>query len=168
MREKTIKGIAAVNKGEKLVMGVIFMALTAVIFVQILTRWLGLKSFSWLEEVAQSTYLCVVFAGTSICISEKGLSRVSIYQNLPAPIVWIIDLAMNLLSIVVAGYCVRLSYSIFTQMLKLGMKTSVLSIPLYLLYGFITVVFACMTVRFVIKTLLQVTERKVEKDPEKE
>ena len=55
MREKTIKGIAAVNKGEKLVMGVIFMALTAVIFVQILTRWLGLKSFSWLEEVAQST-----------------------------------------------------------------------------------------------------------------
>ncbi len=51
MREKTIKGIAAVTKGEKLVMGVIFMALTAVIFVQILTRWLGLKSFSWLEEV---------------------------------------------------------------------------------------------------------------------
>lgn len=107
-------------------------------------------------------------AGTSICISEKGLSRVSVYQNLPLPIVWLIDLAMNLLSIVVSGYSVYLSYSIFTQMLKLKMKTSVLSMPLYGFYGFVTLVFTCMTVRFIIKLGMQLTERKVDMDPNRE
>lgn len=168
MREKIQKGLQKIAKVEKWVLGLIFIALTILICTQIIIRWMGLRSFSWLEEVSQYTYLCVVFAGTSICISEKGLSRVSVYQNLPLPIVWLIDLAMNLLSIVVSGYSVYLSYSIFTQMLKLKMKTSVLSMPLYGFYGFVTLVFTCMTVRFIIKLGMQLTERKVDMDPNRE
>lgn len=168
MREKITKALAKIAKGEKLVLGIIFMVLTTLICAQIILRWLNLYSFSWLEEVSQHTYLCVVFAGTSICISEKGLSRVNVYQNLPQPIVWVIDLAMNLLAIAVSGYSTYLSYSIFTQMLKLGMKTSVLSIPLYVFYAFITFVFICMTIRFIIKLGMQVTERTVDMDPNRE
>lgn len=168
MREKITKALAKIARGEKWILGIIFMILTTLICIQIVIRWRGLQSFSWLEEISQHTYLCVVFAGTSICISEKGLSRVSVYQNLPQPIVWIIDLAMNLLSIVVAGYSAYLSFNIFKQMLKLGMKTSVLSIPLYVFYGFITIVFICMTIRFIIKLGMQVTERKVDMDPNRE
>lgn len=168
MREKIEKALARIAKAEKWVLGIIFMILTTLICVQIIIRWLGLPSFSWLEEISQHTYLCVVFAGTSICISEKGLSRVSVYQNLPQPIVWLIDLAMNLLSIAVSGYSAYLSYSIFTQMLKLGMKTSVLSIPLYVFYGFITTAFLCMTIRFIIKLGMQVTGSKVDMDPNRE
>ena len=168
MREKINKTLAKIAKVEKMFLGIVFMVLTALICIQIVQRWLNLNSFSWLEEVSQYTYLCVVFAGTSICISEKGLSRVSVYQNLPQPIVWGIDLAMNLLSIVVSGYSGYLSFSIFKQMLKLGMKTSVLSMPLWAFYGFITVVFTCMTIRFIIKLGMQLTERKVDMDPNRE
>lgn len=168
MREKITKTLEKLAKGEKWVLGIIFMVLTALICVQIVQRWLNLNSFSWLEEISQHTYLCAVFAGTSISISEKGLTRVNVYQNLPQPIVWIIDLVMNLLSVTVAAYSAYLSYSVFTQMLKLGMTTSVLSIPLYVFYGFITFVFACMTIRFIIKLGMQVTERKVDMDPNRE
>jgi TRAP-type C4-dicarboxylate transport system permease small subunit len=168
MREKITKTLAKIAKGEKWVLGIIFMVLTVLICVQIIQRWLNLNSFSWLEEISQHTYLCAVFAGTSICINEKGLTRVNVYQNLPQPIVWVIDLAMNLLSIAVAGYSAYLSYSIFTQMLKLGMATAVLSIPLYVFYGFITAVFICMTIRFIIKLGMQLTERTVDMDPNRE
>lgn len=168
MRGKITKGLASIAKVEKWILGIIFMILTMLICIQIIIRWLGLHSFSWLEEISQYTYLCVVFTGTSICISEKGLSRVNVYQNLPQPIVWVIDFAMNLLSVVVSGYSVYLSYSIFTQMLKLGMTTSVLSMPLYAFYGFIAVVFACMTIRFILKLGMQLTERKVDMDPNRE
>lgn len=162
MREKIEKGILAFNKLEKLVMGVVFIILTALIFVNVIQRWLNIQSFSWLEEISQYTYLCVVFVGTSICISEKGLSKVSVYKNLPAPIVKIIDFSMNLLAIVVCGYSCKLSYSIFIQMLKLKMKTSVLSMQFYVFYGFITICFAVMTIRFFIVMVLSLTQPKSE------
>ena len=150
MRDKIQGIIKQLDKAEKLLIGAIFIVLTAVIFVNVILRWLNLSSFSWLEELSQYGYLCVVFVGTSICVSEKGLSKVSVYRNLPRPIVWVIDFVMTLLAIVLCGYCAMLSARIFLQMAKLGLKTSVLSMPIAFFYGFITVCFAVMTIRFLI------------------
>ena len=153
------------DKVEKLLMGGVFMALTVLIFIQIIIRWMGLQSFSWLEEIAQYSYLCVVFVGTSIGISEGGLSRVSVYKSLPAPIVKIIDLAIGVLATVVSGYSAYLSYEIFVKMLKLKMTTSVLSMPISFFYAFIMVSFAGMTIRFLISTIFTLTEPRAEAKP---
>lgn len=162
MRDSIQKVIKKINRAEKLLMGSVFVVLTAVIFINVVLRWLNIQSFSWLEELSQYGYLCVVFMGTSICISEKGLSRVGVYQNLPKPIVWVIDLAMTLLAIVLCGYCTVLSADIFAQMAKLGLTTSVLSMPIAFFYGFITVCFAVMTIRFLINLGLFLTEPRGE------
>lgn len=159
----TIQGIIKkFDKAEKLLIGSIFVVLTAVIFLNVILRWLNVHSFSWLEELSQYGYLCVVFMGTSICVSEKGLSKVGVYKNLPGPIVWFIDFTMTLLAIVLCGYCTTLSARIFAQMAKLGLKTSVLSMPIAFFYGFITVCFAVMTIRFLINLGLFLTEPKTE------
>lgn len=165
MREKISKVISGFDKVEKLLMGGVFMALTVLIFIQIIIRWMGLQSFSWLEEIAQYSYLCVVFVGTSIGISEGGLSRVSVYKSLPAPVVKIIDLAIGVLATVVSGYSAYLSYEIFEKMLKLKMTTSVLSMPISFFYAFIMVSFAGMTIRFLISTIFTLTEPRAEAKP---
>lgn len=144
------------GKAEKMFMGIVFMGLTALVFAHIVIRWMGLRSFSWLEEVAQHCYLCFVLWGASIGVTDDSLAKVRLYESvLPKKVCRIIAKCGYIICAGVAYYLSTFAYQSAASMFQVNAKTAVLKMPVGIFYAFITICFVGMGTRFVLRIFFE-------------
>ena len=94
-----------ISEVEKLFLGVIFSGLVIVISYQIIIRWLGMHSLSWVEELCQHLWVCTTMLAVSIGTTEDGMMKVSALENaLPQKASKLLIAAINLFCGAISAY----------------------------------------------------------------
>ena len=125
---------------------VFFWALSITIFVQFFTRYALNDSASWTEEIARYLLICTVFIGSAIGVRKNNHVQVDfLYRVLPAPIMRVMSVLVDIVRILFLGYATFLTYQLLQKIG--GQPMSVVNLPIGLVYGVVLVGFALMTWR---------------------
>ncbi len=71
----------ALNKGAIFVTAAAFVVIVALISLNVISRYLFMKSFNWAEEVAYLCFNWVVFLGVTIVYRYQGLTAIDLVVN---------------------------------------------------------------------------------------
>lgn len=134
---------------EGIIIGTLVIAITSVIFINVISRYFFSSSFSWAEEVSRYAMVWVTFLGAAYCVKERS----NINIDLLSPIlsnksIHINDLIVNFLSSIA---CIVITYYAYLTTLKIyksGQKTLALGIPMYLVYSAIFLGYFFMFIRY--------------------
>lgn len=157
-----------ISIAEKLILGIIFSALVILISYQIVIRWIGLRSLSWVEELCQHLWVCTTMLAVSIGTTEDGMMKVSALESvLPKKFSKLLTAAVNLFCGGVSVYFAIQAYKAGTLLYKINSVTTALRMPIGLFYIFIAICFAGVVIRSVVHAGVLVQEAMT-KSEEKE
>lgn len=124
----------------KLVATVVIWALAAVMVYDVAMRGLGIAQL-WASEVSIYLMLALAFLGAGATLAVDGHFRVTFVRDMcPAPVRLVMDLFAVLLTLAVALAMTYGAWQVVSFSLMLNLTTStLLRIPLYVLYGVILV-----------------------------
>ena len=149
------------NAIEKYAMGFTFIVLTTLVFAQVLLRWFGIHSFSWLEELSQYAFVCCVFCGAAVAVTEDSHMKVRVLESLlPAKAFRVIEAAANLICAGASFFILRVTYKNMSVLRMVKSKSAVLSIPMWLIFAFIAVCMLGMGIRFVLRAIWPMRDGK--------
>lgn len=121
---------------EGFVLGIFLIAITLIIFFQILMRYLFNSALPWPEELSRYCFVCSTLLSLSFCVRHKSMMRVdALVSLLPKIAQNIIECFILLISL--ALYIVLFIFSLDTVSLSRasGQLSTALQIPMYLIYG---------------------------------
>ena len=81
MLKKLDKLEEALNKGAIFITAAAFVVIVALISLNVVSRYIFLKSFNWAEEVAYLCFNWVVFLGVTIVYRYQGLTAIDLVVN---------------------------------------------------------------------------------------
>lgn len=143
-----------INALEKCVMGLVFIVLTVLVFIQILLRWFGIHSFSWLEELSQYAFVCCVFCGAAVAVTEDSHMKVRVLESMvPAKVFRVIEATANLACAAASFFVLRVTYKNMSVLRLVKNKSAVLSIPMWLIFAFIAICLLGMGIRFILRAI---------------
>ena len=146
--------LARLNRVEKGIMGVVFMVLTILVVTQVVMRKLGMQSFSWLEEVAQYSYVCAIFLGFSIGVTEDSHMKVSALDSkLPARVANVLHRVISVICAGASALLAKYTFETCAVMKKVNLKTAIVKLPIWVFYGFLGVCLSAMIVRFLLRAV---------------
>jgi len=126
----------------------LFWALAATVFLQFFTRYALNDSAGWTEEIARYLLIATVFVGATIGVRKNSHIQVDfLFHVLPRVVVRPLAMLVDLLRILFLGYCTILTWKLIDRIGSSRM--SVVDLPMGLVYGFVFIGFALMTVRAV-------------------
>jgi TRAP-type C4-dicarboxylate transport system permease small subunit len=125
-----------------------FWLLALTVFYQFFTRYVLADSAAWTEEIARYLLIIVTFVGSAMAVRRNSHIHVEfLYRWLPAGVGRALSTAVDLVRIAFFGYATWLSIELVPKMNNL--KMTVVDVPMSVIYGFVTLGFALMTVRAV-------------------
>ncbi len=84
---------------------ILFWVMAGLVFTQFFTRYVLNDSYSWTEELASYTLVCVVFLGSSMCVRLSRHIQVDlIYRFLPAPAARVLSTAVDAVQVAFFAY----------------------------------------------------------------
>jgi len=114
-----------------------FIAMTVIIFFQILFRYALHESLSWSEELARYLFIWVTFLGASVCAYEKTHINVDLFINYikNQRVRAILFLIGNILSLSFLGMLVVKGFTVASRVYSLEqMSASMDFLPIGLIY----------------------------------
>lgn len=157
---RRVEGILRkISEIEKLILGVVFSGLVIVISYQIIIRWIGMHSLSWVEELCQHLWVCTTMLAVSIGTTENGMMKVSALENaLPKKAGEFLVAAINLFCGGISAYFAVQAYKAGEVLYKINSVTTALRMPIGLFYFFIAVCFVGVVVRSIVRAGVLVQE----------
>lgn len=142
----------AMLRVEEEMIGVAFLSLAFMAFMQVVLRYMLGTAISWLEEVTRFTMVMVTFFGAALGVKRGGHFGVEILTNvLPARQVHLLEAVTCLVS---AVFILVITYYgiVFTgNVRKFGQTSPALQLPMFIPYAIVPVSGILMTVRFSLK-----------------
>lgn len=134
---------------EEALLGLLILAVTFVIFFNVLFRYLGGFSLSWAEEFARYATIWITFIGSSVCIWYGQHVTVDVLEPILSKR-WNSNLEtlVSLLSALGCGYLAYLSWGLVSKTIATGQRAIALGIPMWAVYGALPLGFALMAWRF--------------------
>ncbi|WP_434310461.1 TRAP transporter small permease [Hominifimenecus sp. rT4P-3] len=148
---------------EETVLGGFLILITAIIFLQVIMRYVLSHALTWPEEFTRYCLVCSTLLSLSYCIRFRIMLRVDIVvQFLPKKVRAVLEFLIQLLSL--GLYCYLFYHSFSTVELSWNSKqvSTAMGFPMYLLYGWGTACFGLAVIR-----TLQDIVRSVWKNPGK-
>lgn len=134
---------------EEALLGILILAVTLIIFLNVLFRYLGGFSLSWAEEFARYAIIWVTFIGSSVCIWYGQHVTVDVLESvLSQRLNKSLDAVVNLASALGSGYLGYLSWGLVSKTLSTGQNAIALGIPMWAVYSALPLGFILMTWRF--------------------
>ncbi len=145
---------------ENYVMSFGLMAISAIVFANVIARYFFATSFAWSEELSRYIVVWITFLGISSCARHDAHVKVDLLSNiLKGKARKYHDIIINALMVVLCIYMTYISFT-FMSLQFVGGNTSVsIAIPIWTIYlstflGFLLTTFAyCKRVYMGIKTL---------------
>ncbi len=154
---KTLKKIYDIfSEVEKYFIFAIFFFATVFVVINVFGRKLFGFSFNWLEELNRYILVVCTFIGASIGVTLGNHPRMdSVLSLLKGRVRMIVEVVSTLIFTVFSAYMTFYAFRQLQSMLKLSAMTATLKVPVYVFFMFIPIGFLGMTVRSIVKLIMQ-------------
>lgn len=135
---------------EGFILGIFLVAITLIIFFQILMRYLFNSALPWPKELSRYCFVCSTLLSLSFCMRHKSMMRVdALVSLLPKTAQNIIECFILLISL--ALYAVLFIFFLDTVSLSRasGQLSTALQVPMHLIYSWGSFSFALAVLRTV-------------------
>ena len=124
----------------------LFWSLAGIVFLQFFTRYALNDSAGWTEEIARYLLIASVFVGAAIGVRKNNHVHVDfLFHWLPKGVGRALAVIVDLVRILFLGYCTVLTGKLIDRIGSSRM--SVVDLPMGLVYAFVLIGFALMTIR---------------------
>lgn len=124
----------------------LFWSLAGIVFLQFFTRYALNDSAGWTEEIARYLLIASVFVGAAIGVRKNNHVHVDfLFHWLPKGVGRALAVIVDVVRILFLGYCTVLTGKLIDRIGSSRM--SVVDLPMGLVYAFVLIGFALMTVR---------------------
>lgn len=130
---------------EEFVLCVLLFALTSVMFMQIVLRYIFSSTLAWPEEFCRYCFIYTAFFAIPFCIRRNSMLCVDIIVNFfPKKIRRLFDMAAELISLVLWSFLWYHSWFVLVEAVKNISYSTTMKMPLYWIYGmpFVALFFA--------------------------
>lgn len=143
---------------------VLFMSLTIMLMVQVISRYVFKHAFTWTEELANIVYVFIVYLGISSAVKHrKHLSIDFFVSRMPFKVKKVLLIVSNIIFIVFCGYMMIPLMAIVKDYEGLGgAKSPLLLIPKVISFGIIPVAFIFTIGRLIQDTIKLYAEEEKE------
>lgn len=155
-----------VSKVIKVILIILFAAITIVIFMQIVYRYVLLKPIPWAEEVARYLFVWISFLGAGVAVKNKSHVGVEFVINLlPKKTT---KMALTFAYLLCAGFTLLMAYHGWTLVLRTaGQVSAAMRMPMSYAYLAIPVGFIVMTKNFIIIACQEVASIRKDSETDK-
>jgi TRAP-type C4-dicarboxylate transport system permease small subunit len=124
----------------------LFWSLAGIVFLQFFTRYALNDSAGWTEEIARYLLIASVFVGAAIGVRKNNHVHVDfLFHWLPKGVGRALAVVVDIVRILFLGYCTVLTGKLIDRIGSSRM--SVVDLPMGLVYAFVMIGFALMTIR---------------------
>lgn len=132
---------------ENYIMSFGLMAISAIVFVNVIARYFFGTSFSWSEELARNIVIWITFLGISSCARYDAHVKVDLLPNmLKGKAKKYHEMLINLLMVLLSAYMAYISLSFMMVQYRGGNTSVAIAIPIWTIYlstviGFIVCIY---------------------------
>lgn len=150
-----------VDKNFELVFMVILIAaMTIVMFVNIILRYIFKASMIWPDEFCRYTFCASVWLGCSLCIRERSSLRMDNVIRLLGPNgKYILNIIVDIITLIIFAILFVNAITVTGKSAKIGTETPTLGIPQAVMYGIMCFSFGMATLRSVQTIILRFIEQ---------
>lgn len=129
---------------------VVFIALMLLLTLQVFSRYLLGKSFTWTEEIGTIMFIWLIYLGSSAAVLEGKHLRIDLFLSMmKGKAKKVVLLFTNLVTMAFCGYIIFPLMKIVRSLAQKGSVTPLMSIPNWIAYSIIPVAMALMFIRLV-------------------
>lgn len=137
------------DRAEQLFVGVGLLAVTLLLFINVIMRYAFSSTLSWAEEASRYGIVWIVFIGASICIHKGSHITVdAVTANLSERNKRKLSIAASIFCIGFSIVFTVLSMRLTLRVFEFGQQSSTLGISMLYVYGAMPVGGALMSLRF--------------------
>ncbi len=144
-----MRTFSAISKMEGWLIGLLLIAVTGVLFLNVVMRFVFNNSLGWAEEFSRYSIVWVTMIGASLCVSRGSHIAIDpLSRFLPERGKRLLNLAVMLFCL---GACLVFCYyawGITEKIGRLGQRSATLNIPMAYVYAAMPVGFALMSLHF--------------------
>jgi len=140
---------------EEFVLCVLLFALTSVMLMQIVLRYVFSSTLAWPEEFCRYCFIYTAFFAIPFCIRRHSMLCIDIIVNFfPKKIRRIFDMAAELISLVLWSFLWYHSWFVLVEAVKNISYSTTMKMPLYWIYGMPFVALLLAVIRQVQRIIL--------------
>lgn len=160
-KEKQPIWLKLVNEFEIYLGAALFIAMTVLLFVQVVTRYVLGRSFTWTEEIATIFFVWMVYLGVCAAVLRRKHLRIDAFvEAMPFKIKKILLIISNIIFIAFLLYLIfPLSRMVMNYAVR-GAATPLLKFPNAVAYGMLPVSFGLTCIRLVQEIIRLAKERE--------
>lgn len=150
---------------EGAVIGLLVAAISILMFIQCILRYVFHTGINWVEEVVVYMHVWCGFIGIAYCVRHDNDMRIDMSSILPPKVAKAMKILADLLLMVFYIYMLHTGIGVVQQLQKTGQKSPAASIPMYYVYGAFAVGCALALIRYlqrVVKWILKLTRKGAE------
>ena len=152
---------------EVAVIGLLVMAITILMAVQVVMRYCFANSLSWVEETVVYFNIWIAFLGFSCAMKHNSDLKIDFTYILPKTPRLIVQWLSELILLGFYIYMVKIGFKVVASMIASGQKSTAALIPLYFVYSSIMVGSILAILRYFQKVYLRFSASKNQKGESK-
>lgn len=140
----------------------LFIAMTILLFVQVVSRYVFHHSFTWTEEISTIFFVWMVYLGVVAAVLRRKHLRIDAFvEAMPFKVKKILLIISNIIFI---GFCLYLIFPLMTMVQNFasrGAATALIKFPNAVAYGMLPLCFALTAIRLV-QEIIRLAKEKEE------
>lgn len=146
---------------EEIILGIFLLLITAVIFVQVITRYAISSSLIWAEEFARYCLVCSTIFSLAYCMRKGIMMKIDIVADFfPKGVRKVLNLFIYLLSLCLYTFLFYYSIDVARIAATTNQKSTAMQLPMSLIYWICTFALALTVLRTVQCIILYVKNWK--------
>jgi C4-dicarboxylate transporter DctQ subunit len=134
--------------------GLLLLAVTGLLFLNIFLRYVFNYSFTWVEEVARFAFVWMVFLGAGLLAREGGhISLEAFFNMLPQRYRRVGLIVINAVCVLLTAHLFLLGLRVVGAVARFGQKSPAALIPMWLIYSAIPIGCGLMVLGFAEATI---------------
>lgn len=155
------------EKLEEYLMVAMVIVMTALIFIQVIMRYVFGNSLAWSEELARYLFLWSIWLGASYGIKTKGHVRLTVLTSKFSPKVQgAVDVIVNIIWFLFVIFLVVKGYELVIKIYASGQTSTALHLPMWIAYASVPVGCSLMAFRMLQNAYTAVKNKKEKKEAE--
>ena len=132
-----------------------FMFIVAIIFIQVILRYIFHNTMPWVEELCRYMFIYLTWLGAARAVVDDKHIRVSVLRNKLGDKAKYVDIVVTLLCIFTCVFLLKCGIEMIQKMQSFSQRSATLGVPMWYFYIAVPIGAACMGLRYLQK-LIQV------------
>ncbi len=144
-----------INRFELYLASLIFVAIMALLFIQVITRYVLGHAFTWTEEISIIGFVWMQYLGICASVLTRKQLRIDFFLDMmPFKVKKIMLIVDNILTMIFCGAIIPFMLGIINTMVKMGSITDLLRIPNAVVYAIMPFSMALMIIRLIQESVI--------------